>query len=208
MQGKSAVKKSIAVIGTGISGMSAAWLLSQRHKVTIYECDRRVGGHSNTVTVPGANGPIAVDTGFIVYNEATYPNLTALFEHLDVPTQLSDMSFAVSLGNGDLEYSGTNLAGLFAEKRNLFRPRFWSMLRDLQRFYREAPRDLALLEEFHTTLGDYLDAGAYGAAFRHDHLLPMAAAIWSAPTHSILNYPAASFIRFQDSHGLLRLRNR
>jgi predicted NAD/FAD-binding protein len=118
------------------------------------------------------------------------------------------MSFAVSLADGDLEYSGSNLAGLFAEKRNLLRPRFWSMLRDLQRFYREAPRDLALLEEFHTTLGDYLDAGAYGAAFRRDHLLPMAAAIWSAPAATILDYPAAAFIRFQDSHGLLRLRNR
>ena len=182
MQGSPAIQKNIAVIGTGISGMSAAWLLSQRHKVTVYECDRRVGGHSNTVTVQGAKGPIAVDTGFIVYNEATYPNLTALFDHLNVPTQPSDMSFAVSLADGDLEYSGNNLSGLFAEKRNLFRPRFWSMLRDLQRFYREAPRDLAVLEEFHTTLGDYLDAGAYGAAFRNDHLLPMAAAIWSAPT--------------------------
>jgi len=203
-----AIQKSIAVIGTGISGMSAAWLLSQRHKVTIYECDRRIGGHSNTVTVKGAKGDIAVDTGFIVYNELTYPNLTALFEHLDVPTHLSDMSFAVSLANGDLEYSGNNFAGLFAEKRNLFRPRFWSMLRDLQRFYREAPRDLALLQEFRTTLGDYLEAGAYGAAFRDDHLLPMASAIWSAPTNQILNYPAASFIRFHDSHGLLRLRNR
>ena len=152
---------------------------------------------------PARKAPIPVDTGFIVYNEATYPNLTALFDHLDVPTQLSDMSFAVSLANGELEYSGSNLSGLFAEKRNLFRPRFWSMLRDLHRFYREAPRDLAVLEQFHTTLGDYLDAGAYGAAFRRDHLLPMAAAIWSAPAATILDYPAAAFIRFQDSHGLL-----
>jgi predicted NAD/FAD-binding protein len=208
MHDRTAIQKSIAVIGTGISGMSAAWLLSQRHKVTVYECNRRVGGHSNTVTINCANGEIAVDTGFIVYNELTYPNLTALFEHFEVPTQLSDMSFAVSIANGDLEYSGNNFAGLFAEKRNLFRPRFWSMLRDLQRFYREAPRDLALLQEFHTTLGDYLDAGAYGVAFRNDHLLPMAAAVWSAPKNQILNYPAASFIRFHDSHGLLRLRNR
>ena len=205
---QAATQKSIAIIGSGISGMAAAWLLSQRHKVTVYECDRRVGGHSNTITVAGGKGDLAVDTGFIVYNEHTYPNLKALFHHLDVPTQESDMSFAVSLAGGDLEYSGGNLAGLFAEKRNLFRPRFWSMLRDLQRFYREAPRDLALLTDFHTTLGDYLDAGAYGAAFRNDHLLPMAAAIWSAPTDKILSYPASSFIRFHDSHGLLRLRNR
>jgi uncharacterized protein len=208
MHGNFAIRKNIAVIGTGISGMAAAWLLSQKHDVTVYECDRRIGGHSNTVTVPGANGDIPVDTGFIVYNEATYPNLTALFDHLKVPTQVSDMTFSVSLANGDLEYSGTNLSGLFAEKRNLFRPRFWSMLRDLHRFYREAPRDLVLLEQAHTTLGDYLDAGAYGAPFRHDHLLPMAAAIWSAPAQAILNYPAASFIRFQDNHGLLRMWNR
>ena len=208
MHGTIAIQKNIAVIGSGISGMAAAWLLSQKHKVTVYEADRRVGGHSNTVNVAGAKGAIPVDTGFIVYNEETYPNLTAMFAHLKVPTQLSDMSFAVSLADGDLEYSGSNLSGLFAEKRNLLRPRFWSMLRDLQRFYREAPRDLALLEEFHTTLGDYLDAGAYGAAFRRDHLLPMAASIWSAPAATILNYPAAAFIRCQDSHGLLRLRNR
>jgi predicted NAD/FAD-binding protein len=198
----------IAVIGTGISGMSAAWLLSQRHEVTVFESDARIGGHSNTVVLDRANRPIAVDTGFIVYNELTYPNLTALFAHLEVPTQRSDMSFAVSLAGGELEYSGNNLAGLFAEKRNLFRPRFWSMLRDVHRFYREAPRDLTALEEFHTTLGDYLDANAYGMPFRRDHLLPMAGAIWSAPAHAILKYPAASFIRFQDSHGLLRLRNR
>ncbi len=208
MHGTIHCRKNIAVIGTGISGMSAAWLLSQKHDVTVYESDDRIGGHSNTVVVPGANGPIAVDTGFIVYNEQTYPNLTALFAHLDVPTQLSDMSFAVSLGDGDLEYSGNNLAGLFAEKRNLVRPRFWSMLHDLQRFYREAPRDLAPARAHHTTLGDYLDANAYGAAFRNDHLLPMASAIWSAPARTILDYPAASFVRFQQNHGLLKLRNR
>ncbi len=208
MHGNFATEKNIAVVGTGISGMAAAWLLSRKHKVTVYESDRRVGGHSNTVMADTAQGRVPVDTGFIVYNEETYPNLTALFDYLNVPTQPSDMTFAVSLANGELEYSGSNISGLFAEKRNLLRPRFWSMLRDLHRFYREAPRDLAVLEQFHTTLGDYLDAGAYGTPFRRDHLLPMAASIWSAPAATILNYPAAAFIRFQDSHGLLRIRNR
>jgi uncharacterized protein len=208
MHGNLSTRQRIAVIGTGISGMSAAWLLSQHHEVTVYERERRTGGHSNTILVPGANGPIAVDTGFIVYNELTYPNLTALFSHLQVPTQLSNMSFAVSLDGGDIEYSGGNLSGLFADKRNLFRSRFWSMLVDLQRFYREAPGDLAMLEEFHTTLGDYLDFKSYGSAFRNNHLIPMAASIWSAPAKAILKYPAASFIRFQCSHGLLKLRNR
>lgn len=201
-------RKNIAVVGTGIAGMSAAWLLSESHDVTVYEQAPRVGGHSNTVTVKRAVGDVAIDTGFIVYNELTYPNLTALFDHLDIPTQVSEMSFAVSLADGNLEYSGGRLAGLFAQPRNVLRPRFWSMLNDLQRFYREAPRDLVLLDGIHTTLGDYLDAGRYGAAFRNDHLLPMAGAIWSAPAHSILGYPAASFIRFHDNHGLLKIRNR
>jgi predicted NAD/FAD-binding protein len=201
-------RKNIAVVGTGIAGMSAAWLLSAHHDVTVYEQASRPGGHSNTVTVQGAAGDVAIDTGFIVYNEATYPNLTALFDHLGVPTQVSEMSFAVSLADGNLEYSGGRFKGLFAQPRNVLRPRFWSMLSDLQRFYREAPRDLVLLDGIHTTLGDYLDAGRYGSAFRNDHLLPMAGAIWSAPARSILGYPAASFIRFHDNHGLLKLRNR
>jgi uncharacterized protein len=197
----------IAVIGTGIAGMSAAWLLSQRHDVTVYERARRVGGHSHTVDVVNGNGVTPVDTGFIVYNEAAYPNLTALFAHLEVPTERSNMSFAVSLDGGGLEYSG-NLAGLFAQKRNIFSPRFWSMLTDIQRFYREAPTDVTALDELHMTLGDYLDLRSYGAAFRDDHLLPMAGAIWSAPPDTMLRYPAASFIRFHDNHGLLRIANR
>lgn len=200
-------RKRIAVVGTGISGLSAAWLLSRRHDVTVYERDRRPGGHSNTVTVDTADGAIPVDTGFIVYNENTYPNLTALFAHLGVPTQPSEMSFAVSLADGALEYSGSSLNGLFAQRSNVFRPRFWSMLNDLWRFYREAPRDLPSLDEL-SSLEQYLDAGSYGQVFRNDHLLPMAAAIWSASPGLMLQYPAASFIRFHDNHGLLRIRNR
>ena len=197
----------VAVIGTGISGMSAAWLISQRHSVTVYERDERLGGHSHTVNAPNGATTIPVDTGFIVYNEKTYPNLTALFAHLDVPTEPSEMSFAVSLDDGRLEYSGSRF-GLFAQKRNVFRPRFWSMLNDIHRFYREAPTDVTLLDELHTTLGDYLDMNRYGRAFRDDHLLPMAGAIWSAPPETMLAYPAAAFIRFHDNHGLLQVSNR
>jgi predicted NAD/FAD-binding protein len=207
MQDEHGSRKRIAVIGTGISGMSAAWLLSQRHDVTVYERDGRLGGHSNTVEVGTADGAVPVDTGFIVYNETTYPNLTALFAHLGVPTHASDMSFAVSLEDGELEYSGSSLNGLFAQRSNVFRPRFWSMLNDLWRFYREAPRDLSSLDDL-SSLEQYLDAGFYGEVFRSDHLLPMAAAIWSASPSLMLQYPAASFIRFHDNHGLLRLRNR
>ncbi|MFT4120953.1 NAD(P)/FAD-dependent oxidoreductase [Bradyrhizobium sp.] len=207
MQSERGARKRIAVVGTGISGMSAAWLLSQRHDVTVYERDARLGGHSNTVEVDTPDGVVPVDTGFIVYNEKTYPNLTALLAHLGVPTHPSDMSFAVSLEEGELEYSGSSLNGLFAQRRNVFRPRFWSMLNDLWRFYREAPRDLSSLDDL-SSLEQYLDAGYYGEVFRSDHLLPMAAAIWSASPSLMLQYPAASFIRFHDNHGLLRLRNR
>lgn len=198
----------IAVVGTGISGLSAAWLLQQQHDVMVYEQSERIGGHSNTVLACVGQQKIPVDTGFIVFNRPAYPNLSALFEHLRVPTRMSDMSLAVSLDGGDLEYSGTGLRGLLAQPNNLFRPRFWSMLRDLVKFYREATRDAELLENETLSLGDYLAAGGYGAAFRDDHLLPMASAIWSAPPNEILSFPVATFIRFHRNHGLLQLAQR
>jgi predicted NAD/FAD-binding protein len=155
-------------------------MLSPHHDVTVYEQSERIGGHSNTVIASVGGHEIPVDTGFIVFNRGAYPNLTALFERLAVPTRTSDMSLAVSLDNGKLEYSGTGLPGLFAQPRNLFRPRFWSLLRDLMKFYRQAMRDVDLLRDETVSLGDYLAAGGYGVAFRDDHLLPMASAIWSA----------------------------
>jgi hypothetical protein len=195
---------NIAVIGTGISGMSAAWLLSQRHDVTVYEQENRLGGHSHTVNAPGAT---PVDTGFIVYNDRNYPNLVALFEHLKVPTKASEMSFAVSVDDGALEYGTTTWGQLIAQKRNLVRPRFWSMLNDLMRFYREAPSFQESGDEI-ASLGNYLDRGRYGRAFQDDHLLPMAAAIWSTPAGQVRDYPAAAMIRFCDNHGLLKVSGR
>jgi predicted NAD/FAD-binding protein len=209
MQAGGGRRQRIAVVGSGVSGLSAAWLLSQAHDVTLYERDGRLGGHANTVTVPGARGQdVAVDTGFIVFNEATYPNFCALLDHLGVPSLATEMSFAVSLDGGRLEYAGSGLAGLFAQRRNIVSPRFWSMLQDLLRFYRSATRDAAELENDPISLGDYLKAGRYGRAFRDDHLLPMAGAIWSAPCAEILSYPASAFIRFHDNHGLLKLSGR
>lgn len=199
---------NIAVIGSGISGLSAAWLLNQSHNVTLYEQANRIGGHSNTVTTVVAGKSIPVDMGFIVYNQKTYPNLTALFYHLKVPTQESDMSFSVSLDQGRLEYSGAGFGGLFAQPVNLVRPRFWSMLSDLVRFYRQAPHDIARLADERISLGAYLAAERYRSAFRDDHLLPMAGAIWSAPPAKMLDFPAAAFIRFHENHGLLQLRDR
>lgn len=202
------MRQTIAVIGTGIGGLAAAYLLHPYHEITVYEKAHWIGGHSNTVDVPGLKGAIPVDTGFIVYNEKAYPNLTALFAHLGVTTKLADMSLAVSLDGGALEYRGELTRGLFAQRTNLVRPRFWSMISSLIRFYRQAPRDLAKMEARGLTLGEYLEQENFSAAFRDDHLLPMAAAIWSAPATAMLNYPAASFVRFYVNHGLLDLANR
>ena len=199
---------NIAVIGTGIAGMSAAWLLNRGHRITVYERNARVGGHSNTVDALTERSITPVDTGFIVYNELNYPNLTALFDHLGVRTKESDMSFAASLNGGAMEYSGTDLNGLLGQRLNLVRPRFWRMIADLLRFYREAP---SFLEEpgcEELSLGDYLRRGNYSESFATDHLLPMGAAVWSTTAREMRDYPAAAFIRFFQHHGLLLLKDR
>ena len=199
---------NIAVIGSGIAGMSAAWLLSKAHDITVYEKAGRIGGHSNTVDVPTAQGLTQVDTGFIVYNNITYPNLVALFDHLSVPTKASDMSFGVSLRGGAQEYSSVGLSEFLCNGRNLASPRFWSMTWDLLRFYQHAPLDLLRAREDMISLGDYLKQRGYGDAFRDDHLLPQAAAIWSASLGEIRHYPACAFVRFFENHGLLKLSGR
>ncbi|KAA5604559.1 NAD(P)-binding protein [Roseospira marina] len=202
-------RRRIGVVGTGIAGMGAAWLLSQAHDVTVFERGDYIGGHSNTVDAPGPDGGrIPVDTGFIVYNEQTYPNLVALFQHLGVPTHDSDMSFSASLRDGGLEYAGTGLGGLLARPRNAVSLRFWAMLRDLVRFYRQAPAFLESPWSRHVTLGEYLTTHGYSDAFIEDHLLPMGAAIWSTPTADMRAYPAAAFIQFFQNHGLLKLLDR
>src|SRR5579871_4330523 len=202
----------IAVIGAGISGLGAAWALRRHHAVTLYESADRLGGHSNTVEVTAGGRTVAVDTGFIVYNERNYPNLVRLFRALDVATEPSDMSFAVSIRAdstwGALEYSGTNLAGLIAQKRNLVRPRFWRMVADTLRFYREARAVLHRGDAADLTLGEFLARGRYSAGFLDDHLLPMGAAIWSTPVAEMLEYPLLSFARFLENHGLLQLTDR
>lgn len=195
----------VAVIGSGVAALSCAWLLSRKHEVVVYEREDRLGGHSNTVTARTPQGEVAVDTGFICFNDATYPNLIALFAHLGVETRATDMSFAVSMDGGDFEYAAP---ALFAQRRNVFRPRFWSMLGEILRFYRKARADLGVLNEPDLTLGQYLKREGFTDALKDDHLLPMAAAIWSSPAHTLLDYPAESFLKFCANHGLLKLIGR
>ena len=201
----------IAVVGSGISGLSAAWLLSQSHDVTVFEKNDRPGGHSNTLMAPCPEGEIPVDTGFIVYNEANYPNLTALFGHLGVATKPSNMSFSASLPDGRnnrFEYSGAGLGGLFGDRRNLVRPRMWRMIRDIIRLYRGAPKLIGEEGLDRKPLGDFLLEKGFSRALRDDHLLPMCAAIWSLPLERVEEFPALAFLRFFDNHGLMRLNGR
>ncbi len=193
----------IAVIGTGISGLTTAWLLSARHDVTVFEKSARIGGHSNTATIDYDGVRIDVDTGFIVYNEPNYPNLVRLFDHLNVTTEASNMSFSASIDGGRIEYAGSALSSLFAQKRNLFRPSFLHMIKDFGRFCRLGKAALQRNDSQGETLLQFLDTHGFTKSFRHYYLLPMAASIWSAPCAQILDYPSASFLRFFANHGLL-----
>ncbi|MBX3455541.1 NAD(P)/FAD-dependent oxidoreductase [Ferrovibrio sp.] len=202
----------IAVIGAGISGLGAAWALSRHHAVTVFEANAYPGGHSNTVQVDYDGTPIAVDTGFIVFNDWNYPNLVKLFAHLNVPNMPSDMSFAISVGlgatRGQLEWNGSNLASLFAQKRNLLRPSFHRMWRDILRFNRSTVADLEAGALEGISLGDYLAREGYSETFTLDYLLPMGAAIWSAPMAEMMAFPAVTFARFFRNHGLLSVNDR
>jgi len=196
----------IAVVGSGISGLSAAWLLSRRHQVTLFEVENRLGGHTHTVDVTLDGQTFPVDTGFLVFNHRTYPELTRLFDTLGVETVASEMSFSVRLDALDLEWAGTNLNTVFGQRANLGRPAFWRMLRDILRFNREAVREIELAGRL--SLGDYLKARGYSAPFVEWYLLPMAAAIWSCPAAQMLEFPLASFVSFCRNHGLLQVVDR
>ncbi|GHB97555.1 NAD(P)/FAD-dependent oxidoreductase [Thermomonas carbonis] len=197
----------IAIVGSGISGLSAAWLLSRRHEVVLFETNDYLGGHTDTHRVEVDGRTLDVDTGFIVHNPGNYPLLTRLFDELGVATQATTMGFSVQDARSGLEYNATSLDGLFCQRRNLVSPRFWGMLRDLRRFYREAQ---ALLDDAGPgpSLGEYLDANGYGAAFRDQHLVPMASALWSSPEQSVLAFPAKYLVQFMANHHMLQLAAR
>ena len=202
------MSETIAVIGSGISGLASAWLLSQRFDVTLIESNDYIGGHTHTIEVQDGDHTIPVDTGFIVYNEPNYPLLVRLLERLHVPTRAGDMSFSASIGPGRIEYSGDSLNTIFAQRGNLLSPNFLRMLADMLRFNSRCKRLLAGPGFDGLSLGEFLNREHLGQTFRDHYLLPMAAAIWSCPTQTMMAFPAESMARFFHNHGLLNLIDR
>jgi len=199
----------IAVIGSGIGGMAAAWYLSSRHEVTLIEAADRLGGHTATVDVTLNGEQHAIDTGFIVFNDWTYPHFQRLLARLGVASQPTEMSFSVHETARDFEYNGHTLTSLFAQRRNLLRPSFHRLLRDILRFNREASQALDGDQlDPAMTLGAWLDANGFGDAFQHHYLLPMGAAIWSASIRDLRDFPLLFFVRFFRHHGLLSINDR
>ncbi len=201
-------RQRIAVIGSGISGLASAWLLSRAHDVVLYEAGNYLGGHTNTVDVTLDGFVHPVDTGFLVYNNQTYPNLIAMLAELQVGSYATDMSFGVSMEQGKLEWAGTSLDSVFAQRSNLLSPTFLNMLKDILRFNKAAPDHLQRTLQSCASLGELLKEERYGATFCDAYLLPMAAAIWSSTPGDILKFPASTFIRFCLNHSLLQVNNR
>ena len=197
----------IAIVGTGIAGNVAAHYLNRQHDITVFEANDYIGGHTNTVEVEEDGRRIAVDTGFIVFNDRTYPNFVRLLDELGQSSQSSVMSFSVRSAASGLEYNGSSLNGLFAQRRNLLRPSFIRMIRDILRFNDEAPAALHDVAD-EVTVGSYLTSNAYSAAFMDDYLVPMAAAIWSAEPGRVADMPVKFLVRFFRNHGLLQLKDR
>ena len=197
----------IAIIGSGIAGNVAAYTLRQAHDITVFESGSYVGGHTNTVDVYEDDRSIAVDTGFIVFNDRTYPNFIRLLDEIGQASQPSEMSFSVQADDGKIEYSGSSLNGLFAQRRNIVRPPFYRMIRDILRFNRTTLPSIDRLDD-EETLGNYLRKNGYSHEFVNHYLIPMAAAIWSAEPGSVLEMPVRFLVRFFANHGLLQISNR
>ena len=197
----------IAVIGAGVSGLTAAYFLCRRHDVTVFEAADSVGGHAQTVRVPGPGREVAIDTGFVVYNETNYPLFTGLLRELDVETQPTSMGFSVRSDLSGIEYNGSSVDGLFSQRRNVLRPRFLRMLGDIARFQIEAPA-LAKSLPLDTSVESFLSSGGYGPGFVDDYLLPLGSALWSVPAVRFWAFPIRFVIEFLDNHGMLRWSRR
>ncbi len=197
-----------AVIGAGVAGIGAAWLLSHEHTVDVYEAEDRLGGHACTVDLSVGGVTFPADAGFMVYNARTYPNLIRFFEHLGIEHKESDMSFSVQVAADNIQWSGTSLDTVFAQRKNLLNPRFLRMLADIVRFSHDADRLLADESVEDLTLGELLRREGYGGGFADWYLIPMGDAIWSTPPGEMLDYPAATFLRFCDNHGLLHITDK
>ena len=193
----------IAIIGSGISGLAAGWHLSRNHEISLFEKEPRLGGHTNTVMVENGGDPIPVDTGFIVHNDRTYPNLVKLLAELGVETQPSDMSFSVSCRQTGFEYSSRGINGFFAQRSNLVRTGHYRLLAEILRFNRTAPRLLDRPGAEAATIGDLLDEGKYDSAFAEHYLFPMASAVWSMSLDATRSFPALTLLRFFQNHGML-----
>lgn len=200
------MRKEIAIIGSGISGLTCAYYLDPRHNISVFEAADYIGGHTHTVQVEKDGEISGIDTGFIVFNDRTYPHFIELMEALGVQYQPTEMSFSVKNDQIDLEYNGNNFNTLFAQRRNLLRPRFWSMVRDIVRFNKEVRR--AAGESDTRTIGQFLEAKRYSDLFKENYLLPMISAIWSMGLESCMDFPLQFFVRFFDNHGLLDITNR
>ncbi len=199
-------KLKIAVIGSGISGLSCASYLSKKYTIDVYEKNDYFGGHSNTQTIRLDGKNINIDTGFIVFNELNYPTLCNFFDNLNVKSYESDMSFSVSMNNGALQYSGSSISSIFAQRKNLLNFQFLKMLYEIVKFYREVEKDK--VEFVNLTISEYLKKKRYSEFFKFNHLYPMAASIWSSPINEITKYPFAEFVNFFSNHGLLKIFNR
>ena len=197
--------KRIAIIGTGIAGLGCAHFLHRRFDLTLYEKNDYVGGHTNTVSVAEENRSVPIDTGFMVFNEVTYPNLIRLFRELGVAIKPTNMSFSVQHLPTNLEFCGTSLNHIFGQRRNLFRPRFWNMILQINRFNNEAMEALTAPQFQNLTLGEYVRARRYGHDFLNFYLVPMSSAVWSTPPELMLEFPAVALLRFFHNHGFLGL---
>ena len=197
----------VAIIGSGISGLTSAYLLNKHHEIKVFEANDYIGGHTHTHTIKMDGVDYEVDSGFIVYNENTYPNFIRLLKELNVETQISSMGFSVTSKNNNIEYAGNSLNSIFAQRKNIFKPSFYKMLYEINRFNKESKNQLQNLD-YLKTLGDYLDEYGYSSEFIHHYIIPMGAAIWSTIPSDMFKMPAKFFIKFFKNHGLLQIKNR